>query len=488
MEEKNSGKKTGEIDLNLKINLKKACLFAGLLVFLIVLGVIFYKMNDRASGFSGLSVGDIVELSYSVELESGEMILEGTKEAVLGSVGTALGLSDKIDEKIMNIDGEKEIEIMLSAEEAFGEYDEAKVVAINRTEKTERRGETNRTFMQTKEEFEEAFGEEPEAGKTYGLQNAFFDYKVISVDGEDVKISQEVEVGQIIPVNELLFIEIAEVTDEKIVTMLNAENQTIEVPAGNLTIAAEADYITFTLTPPLGERIVVGMNPSPAKVVSYDEKEIVLDYNPDYAGEKVIVKAQVLDVQEGKSSSSADVDGPTLESFVMTHCPFGTQMEKGILPVYKLLKDKANFKIRFVSYTMHGDIEEEETKRQVCIREETDFFWEYLECFLEDGDAARCIEETGLDESEINECIESRADSYWEVDKRLNEVYGVTGSPTNVLDGEVVQIYPRDPESVKQTICDLLNAAECSQTLSTDNPSSGFGFGTSSSGSGGSCG
>ncbi|MBU3941884.1 MAG: hypothetical protein KKF74_03150, partial [Nanoarchaeota archaeon] len=45
-------------------------------------------------------------------------------------------------------------------------------------------------------------------------------------------------------------------------------------------------------------------------------------------------------------------DKPEVELFVMSHCPYGTQIEKGMLPVARLLGDKIDFNIRFCSYAM----------------------------------------------------------------------------------------------------------------------------------------
>ncbi len=48
-------------------------------------------------------------------------------------------------------------------------------------------------------------------------------------------------------------------------------------------------------------------------------------------------------------------------------------------------------------------------------------------------------------------------------------------------------MWPRSPEDIKQKICEAFTTppAECSETLNTENPSPGFGGGTSTQG--GSC-
>ncbi|NTW30777.1 MAG: hypothetical protein HGA33_05845, partial [Candidatus Moranbacteria bacterium] len=44
---------------------------------------------------------------------------------------------------------------------------------------------------------------------------------------------------------------------------------------------------------------------------------------------------------------------PVVKLFVMSYCPYGTQIEKGILPVLETLGDKIDFTLEFVSYAMH---------------------------------------------------------------------------------------------------------------------------------------
>lgn len=65
---------------------------------------------------------------------------------------------------------------------------------------------------------------------------------------------------------------------------------------------------------------------------------------------------------------------PDVRLFIMSYCPYGTQMEKGILPVLDTLKDKIKFTLEFVDYSMHNDKanndrkELDENLRQYCIQ------------------------------------------------------------------------------------------------------------------------
>jgi protein-disulfide isomerase len=213
----------------------------------------------------------------------------------------------------------------------------------------------------------------------------------------------------------------------------------------------------------------------------------------------VVPIAEVLDQAAGQGAPAATQqtppqanvpksDKPTAELFVMTHCPYGTQAEKGFLPALELLSDDADVKIRFVHYFMHTNQQEDvETPRQVCIREEqADKFIPYLKCFLggKSGTAAEavaCEKETGVDSAALEECISSgKAAEYYAEDSKLSEEYGVRGSPTLIINGQQAQ-YGRNAESYKQGICSAFNdaPAACSETLDSANPSPGFGYSAS---------
>jgi hypothetical protein len=195
-------------------------------------------------------------------------------------------------------------------------------------------------------------------------------------------------------------------------------------------------------------------------------------------------------------------DKPEVELFIMSHCPYGTQAEKGMIPAVKALGDTIDFKLRFVYYAMHptqGEVEEQ--LNQYCIQEEQeDKLLDYLECFLTEGDGEGCLDAIKIDEDMLNTCVE-KADAEFEVmsnledktswmngrfpkfnvDKELNELYGVGGSPTLVINGAQAQS-GRDSISYLNTICASFNNApsECDVQLEAAQPSPGFGYETTS--------
>jgi hypothetical protein len=209
-----------------------------------------------------------------------------------------------------------------------------------------------------------------------------------------------------------------------------------------------------------------------------------------------------------KEESITKSEKPEMKLFIMSHCPFGLQALKAYLPVYKLLKDKADMKIHFVSYIMHGKEELDENMRIYCIqKEQEDKLYDYLSCFVKDGDWETCLDEAGVDENKLESCIEATDEEYnitgmyndrstWSagrfpkfpIDEDLNKLYGVRGSPTIVINGKITSV-TRSPQGFLEAICSafITPPEECNQTLSSSIASPGFGIGTASS-SGGGCG
>lgn len=209
-------------------------------------------------------------------------------------------------------------------------------------------------------------------------------------------------------------------------------------------------------------------------------------------------------------------DKPVVELFVMSHCPFGTQAEKGILPAVRTLGDKVDFKVKFVYYVMHGEKEVKEQLVQYCIqKEQPNKFLPYLACFLNDtagqgGEAAsnKCIADLGVDITKLETC-KAAADKEFKImdsfkdtaswlsgrfplfntDKADNEKYGVGGSPTLVING-VQSNAGRDSASYLAAICGAFNTppSECQTQLSAVAPGPGFGYDSTAAATAAGCG
>lgn len=219
-------------------------------------------------------------------------------------------------------------------------------------------------------------------------------------------------------------------------------------------------------------------------------------------------KAKAEAVKQGAEAPSASSgqaavalvksDKPVVEVFVMSYCPYGTQIEKGLLPVIKTLGNKADIQIKFVSYTMHGQKEFDENLVQSCIKkEQSNKFLPYLECFLKEADSASCVKSIGVDSAKLTACTTATTNDLklvntgtdFPIDKDANVKYGVGGSPTLVINGAEVSS-ARSSSALLKTICSAFNTppAECNTVLDTATPAPGFGTATTNSTSPASCG
>jgi hypothetical protein len=213
--------------------------------------------------------------------------------------------------------------------------------------------------------------------------------------------------------------------------------------------------------------------------------------------QKADAAKQAADKHTQELASLTKNDKPTVELFVMSHCPYGTQAEKGIIPVIEALGNKIDFRLKFCDYSMHDEKELKEEMNQYCIMQnQGDKFISYLKCFLTDGDGGKCLTQVGIDTNSLNTCVAATDTKYkilanyadkttWkngtyplfpvyqaDVDK-----YKVSGSPTLVINGATIES-DRDSASLLKTVCSGFTTApaECGQTLSSTAPSSGFGY------------
>lgn len=206
-----------------------------------------------------------------------------------------------------------------------------------------------------------------------------------------------------------------------------------------------------------------------------------------------------------KTEAEQKAEIPTVDLFVMSFCPYGTQIEKGILPVVETLGSKIKFNLKFVDYAMHGQNEVDENVRQYCIQKtQQPKLGSYLKCFLKagQGTADSCMKTAGINAAQIKTCMtdtdkqfaineKAKDKSKWnnsqfppfDVDKEDNDKFGVQGSPTLVINGTTVSS-GRDSASLLKAVCSGFanQPKECSKELSATAPAPGFGEGTAAAG------
>lgn len=242
-------------------------------------------------------------------------------------------------------------------------------------------------------------------------------------------------------------------------------------------------------------------------VLSIDGQEVPIYVTKD--GKTLVPQPISLEVKETTTPTRQTTPAPTeipksnkpiVEAFVMSHCPYGTQIEKGLLPVIELLGDKIDFEFKFVYYAMHpaqGEVEEQ--LNQYCIqKDQNDKFNSYLTCFLTAGDGKSCLDSEKIDKAKLETCTTAtdaefnvmanlEDKSSWlsgrfpkfDIHKAENEKYSVGGSPTLVINGVTAQA-GRDSVSLLNAICAVFETApeECNTQFEAVSPSPGFGWST----------
>jgi hypothetical protein len=188
--------------------------------------------------------------------------------------------------------------------------------------------------------------------------------------------------------------------------------------------------------------------------------------------------------------SVAKADQPVLEAFVVSNCPYGLQMQRVLAEIAKADATIVNnFKVEYIGAiengkitSMHGDNEAKENLKQICIREEQkDKFFTYLSCYMKKGDTTTCLAETKIDQSKLNACVTdiNKGLKYAQVDFANAGAYGVSGSPTLILNGEAVSesnFGGRTAQGIKSLVCCGFNTQPsiCAQSLSADEAAVGF--------------
>jgi hypothetical protein len=229
---------------------------------------------------------------------------------------------------------------------------------------------------------------------------------------------------------------------------------------------------------------------------SFDPKAEICDNEKDDNGDKLVDCSDPTCKKDWRCMEK--LEKPKVDVFVMSHCPFGTQIEKGLLPVWDALGDKIDLKIRYVDYAMHGEKEINEQLRQYCVAQQgMGKLRTYLGCFLEAGEEGdACVKKAGVEADALKACIAKTDEQYgvskglkdqtkWKgrfppfpIDAELVQKYGVKGSPALVVNDVMVES-GRSPKAIRDAICKGFKEPppECTKEMDDASPSPGFGMG-----------
>ncbi|MEM4461233.1 MAG: DsbA family protein, partial [Nanopusillaceae archaeon] len=84
------------------------------------------------------------------------------------------------------------------------------------------------------------------------------------------------------------------------------------------------------------------------------------------------------------------------------------------------------------------------------------------------NESIRIMNELGIDSNKILKCLESEGEKYYNEDIKDAENYGLTGSPSFVINGVYVRVV-RSEEGIKEAVCQAFNTKPeiCNLVLST---------------------
>jgi len=227
--------------------------------------------------------------------------------------------------------------------------------------------------------------------------------------------------------------------------------------------------------------------------VSYQGEEIPLYSSPDCS----MLFNEGLDITVPPPTPTptpepVKTDRPSVDLYVMSFCPYGTQAEATMKPVADLLGKKADIHLRYITtvtgnnvtsvYSLHGAVEVEEDLRQVCIQKHApQNLWAYLtrfnaECYplaQNTTDMLKCSQNItasqGIDGVKIQTCATgTEGIGLLKTDEGSAIANDATASPTLLING-VEYSGSRTPESYKEAICGSFTTlpADCSTVLSS---------------------
>jgi protein-disulfide isomerase len=194
--------------------------------------------------------------------------------------------------------------------------------------------------------------------------------------------------------------------------------------------------------------------------------------------------------QQQQPTEATKTAKPTVQLYVMAFCPYGIQAEDAMKPVVDLLDGKADIQVHFIASvsgttpdsvsSLHGPVEAQEDLSIMKYYDQKTY-WKYMmvidaTCSGQRGDTnaydtcwKSAAKNASIDTSKIDTCAKgSEGINLLKADEALTTQYGVSGSPTLIINGAVYN-GDRTPDAYKQAICQAFTTspAECSQNLST---------------------
>lgn len=199
------------------------------------------------------------------------------------------------------------------------------------------------------------------------------------------------------------------------------------------------------------------------------DTEYKCKYDIDYSSLNATNRLECLGIISENST-------PSVNLFVMSHCPYGTQVENAMGPVLDTLGDAVKMSINFIANdkgdgtfkSLHGQPEVDEDIRQLCaMKYSPENYMKYILCQnegIEDADSnwENCANEAGIDSNIFKACAEStEGKTLLSVSIQMSKAMNAQASPTIYING---QEYggKKSSLSFQKAICQAIpDNAEC---------------------------
>ncbi|MBR9676794.1 hypothetical protein GOV04_01520 [Candidatus Woesearchaeota archaeon] len=175
---------------------------------------------------------------------------------------------------------------------------------------------------------------------------------------------------------------------------------------------------------------------------------------------------------------------PQIDFYVMSYCPYGNTAEEAISQVFHKFEGLAEFTPHYVIYSnyqgggpkycldadskycsMHGITELNQNLREMCVLQEYDVgrWFQFAiamnsKCNYENADT--CWEpvatDLGLDTQTITDCFDTNAEAFAANELALNNLFGVSGSPTVFIDGTLFS-GQRTADGYQKALCEAFD-------------------------------
>ena len=170
---------------------------------------------------------------------------------------------------------------------------------------------------------------------------------------------------------------------------------------------------------------------------------------------------------EGTPSATELKGKVKVDFYVMSQCPFGTQVEDAFAPVLKKMGDAVDFNLNFIAndlgdgsfQSLHGQNEVEGNIYQLCVQEHyPDKLIDFVTCMNKDarsipGNWESCAEENGIDKDKIKACFDGEEGKQLLAESiKASDAVQARGSPTMYFNDKLYN-GGRDALSFQREIC-----------------------------------